>query len=80
MYEDRRGPHIRNSGKMSFEAYNVLVNDKNKKFFDLDEGINQFHGTLKGKLVNNEKNVSSKFLQAYLAFEVYIKNFGVNFC
>ena len=79
MYEDRRGPHIRNSGKMSFEAYNVLVNDKNKKFFDLDEGINQFHGTLKGKLVNNEKNVSSKFLQAYLALEVYIKNFGVNY-
>lgn len=79
MYEERSGPHIRNSGKMSYEAYKILVNEKNEKYFDIESGINQVHGNLKNALVNGKKNVGSQYLDAYIALEVYKENFKVDY-
>lgn len=79
MFEDRTGPHIRNSGPMTFEAFNVLINDKNKKYFDMNKGINEIHGYFKTTLVNNAQNVSSKYLPAYIAMLVYTHNFKVDY-
>lgn len=77
LYEERSGPHIRNSGSMSFNAYEKILANQGKDYFGLKR-INEFHGDLKKRLVNTEKCVSSRLLQAYIALEVYLKNFTVD--
>lgn len=78
LYEDRSAPHIRNSGYMTFEAYKTIVKNQGEKYFDLQR-INEFHGDLKEHLVNTSKNVSSRLLQAYIALEVYLRNFKTDY-
>lgn len=78
LYEDRCAPHLRNSGKMSYEVYKTIIKNQGEKYFDIQR-INEFHGDLKERLVNTSKNVSSRLLQAYIALEVYIRNFTVDY-
>lgn len=78
LYSEGEGVCIKNSGKMSYETYQEIINSQGKYNFGLYR-INQFHGMLKQDLVNGAKNVSSKYLKLYVALEVYKHNFKVKY-
>lgn len=71
------GPHLRNSGNASYDTYQTILKNRNINYFGLDS-INEFHGELKNHLVNGSNNVSSKYLDLYLALEVYKHNYKFN--
>lgn len=79
MFEERSGPHIRNSGSMKYENYLEIINNQGASYFDMDEHINKFHGVLKEACRNTSKNVSSNYLQAYISLQVYKHNFRTKY-
>lgn len=76
MYYERSGPHIRNAGNMTYDAFKQIVDGLGQKYFGL-ERVNQFHGDLK-TLVNTSGCVSSQYLQGYVSMMAYIRNFKVD--
>ena len=79
MFEERTGPHIRNSGTMKYSDYKIIIENQGVSNFDLTKHINKFHGMLKEKCVNTSQNVSSNYLQAYISLQVYKHNFHTKY-
>lgn len=79
MYEERTGPHIRNSGSMSYDTYKLIISNQGENYFNMDKHINKFHGVLKEKCRNTSANVSSNYLNAYIALQVYKHNFRTKY-
>lgn len=79
LFNEGCGLKICNSGKMSYETYTTIIkNQGGKDLFNLDK-VNKLHGTLKNDFAHDAQNVSSKYLQLYIALDVYKHNFNTKY-
>lgn len=73
LYDDKLIDYIYNREDLGFKAFNEL---KNLNSLSLAR-VNQFHGELKRHLERNTKGVNTKYLQDYIGFYTYVRNWNV---
>lgn len=74
LYSAGQGDRIDYKGKLTFQQFQKL---KYENHLNLGR-VNQFHGQLKRFINTNKKGVSSKFLDKYIAFYVFLHNWKVD--
>lgn len=73
LYDDKLIDYIYNREDLGFKEFNEL---KNANSLSLAR-VNQFHGELKRHLERNTRGVNTKYLQDYIGFYTYIRNWNV---
>ena len=74
LYGERCIDYITGLDNLSYKEFLAIKESKNLSL----ARVNQFHGELKTKIVANKKGVSTKYLQDYVGFYTYLRNWSIN--
>lgn len=73
LYEEHVSDRITNRGAVSYETFCKIKNDNNLSL----ARVNELHSDIKQFIYRNMTNVSTKYLQDYIGYFTYIRNWRV---